>query len=345
MWMWLSGALMLTTGLVTAVYLARLLGPARYGRYALAVTVVVWLELAITVVFSKATIKAVGEAADWRPVGAAALRVHVVASLLAMAAVWAFADWIAARLNEPVLGVYLRLFAIDIPIFAVSWAHRNILVGLGQFRRRAMLSAGRWTSRLVLIVVLVELGFSVTGALLGGVGASLVELVIARVYVRPKLLLPGFPTSQLLGAGAMLLLFEISMRLFDRLDLFSLKLLGGTADEAGVYAVAQNLALPLTILGLGLGPVLLSTVSRLLRDGRRQEASQLERNTVRAIFGLFPLGALVAGASGEIVGLLFGARYAPAAPLLSILVFAAMSKAKTPRRPVIARSPMTLPMK
>lgn len=327
LWLYLAQGLMLPTGLITSIYLARLLGPGQYGQYTLAVVVVVWLELGLTVTFAKTSVKFVSEARDWRPVGAATLRLHLGVSLVATAAVWVFADWIALALDDPVLATYLRVFAIDIPFCLLSRAHRNILIGLGHFGRRAVASAARWISRLLLIILLVELGFSVNGALLGGVGASVVELIVVRVYIRPKLLLPGFPISQLVHTGLLLLLFEISMRLFDRLDLFSLKVLGGTSADAGVYAAAQNLTLGLGMLGMALGVVLLPTIARLLRDGHKQEVRQLERNALRGMIGLLPLAGLAAGASSEIVVLFFGDEYAPAAPLLSFLMFAAVARA------------------
>src|SRR6187549_291420 len=64
----LSEALLLPTGLVTAAYLTRRLGSAEYGLLALTVTLVTWLEWTIASLFSRATIKLVGETADWKSV-------------------------------------------------------------------------------------------------------------------------------------------------------------------------------------------------------------------------------------------------------------------------------------
>ena len=327
LWLYLAEALMLPTGLITAIYLARFLGPVQYGQYALAIVLVVWLELALTAIFSKTNIRFVSEASDWRPVGAAALRLHLGIGLVATAAVWLFADWIAVALDDPVLATYLRVFAIDIPFFFVSRVHRNILIGLGHFGRRAIASTARWISRLILIILLVEWGFSVNGALLGGVGASVVELIVVRIYVRPKLLLPGFPISRLVHTSMLLVLFEISMRLFYRLDLLSLKFLGGTSADAGVYAAAQNLTLGPGMLGVVFAAVLLPTVTQLLRDGHDQEVRKLERNALRGAIGLLPFAGLIAGASTEIVALVFGSEYALAAPVLSLLIFSAIAHA------------------
>ena len=310
---YLAEIIMLPTGLITTLYLARRLGPDRYGQYALAVLCVIWLESSIAALFSKATIKLTGDATDWRPIGGAALRLYLAVG------------WIAQLLQEPVLGAYLRLFALDIPLVAANRTHRDLLVGVGAFRRRAALGATRWTCRLLLIVLLVEAGLSVNGALLGGIGASLVELIVARFCIRPQLTYPGFAASRLVGAALPLLFFGAAMRMFDKLDLFVLKLLDGTAAEAGIYAAAQNLALGPLMLAGAAGPVLLSTMTRLRRDGHDDHARRLGRHALRVALTLWPFAAIVAGAAGEIVGLMFGAHYAGAAPLLALLVVAAVS--------------------
>jgi len=62
----LAEALLLPTGLLTAAFLTRRLGPGGYGLFTLATTVVVWIELNISSVFARATVKFIGEAEDWR---------------------------------------------------------------------------------------------------------------------------------------------------------------------------------------------------------------------------------------------------------------------------------------
>jgi Na+-driven multidrug efflux pump len=93
----------------------------------------------------------------------------------------------AVSCREPALTTYLRLFALDIPLFSLARAHRRILVGIGAFRQQALATASRWIARLLFIVLLVEQGLSVQGAILASIGASMVELVVGRLHVRPSL--------------------------------------------------------------------------------------------------------------------------------------------------------------
>ena len=182
----LADVLFPLTGIVTAAFLTRNLGAGYYGLLTLSATLISWLELAIGALFTRATVKIVGEAKDWRPIGAVVLRLHVFVGFGAMAACWILAKPCALLLGEPRLAEYLTLFAIDLPIFAVANCHRSILIGKGKYAERAISSAGRWIARLALILLLVELGLSLSGAILGMIGASVVELAIARYYIRPS---------------------------------------------------------------------------------------------------------------------------------------------------------------
>ena len=313
---------MLPTGLLTTAYLTRQLGPERYGVFILAATLVAWVEWSISSLFSRTTIKFVGEAADWRPVGAAVAWLHLLIGTAAMLVVALLAGPLATLLHEPQLAGYLQLFSLDIPLFVLAQAHRNILVGIGAFRERALASAGRWISRLVLVVLLVQLGLSVTGAILGSIAASVVELMIARAYVRPSLWRPAnFSVRPLWGYALPLLVAALSLRLVDKIDLVSLKALGASAEAAGVYGAAQNLTLVPGIVALSFSPLVLSTFTRLIRSGDAPAARQIARDAMRFVIGLLPFAALVSGSAPEIVRLLFGPQFLSAASPLALLIF------------------------
>jgi len=170
-------ALILPTGLLTAAFLTRQLGPELYGLLTVASTIVLWVELSTTLVFSRTMVKFVAEAEDWRAVASTLTRAQLVVSLAATALLVAAAPALASWLRSPELTTYLRLFALDIPIFALAHVHRSILIGRGAFGRQALLVAGRWLSRMVLIFLLVGLGLSLTGAILASIGASVVQLI------------------------------------------------------------------------------------------------------------------------------------------------------------------------
>ena len=321
----LAEALLPLTGIVTASFLTRSLGAGNYGLLTLSATLIAWVEFAAVSLFARATIKIVGDARDWRPIGAAVLRLHVFVSMGALAVCWTLAKPCAALLGEPALAAYLALYALDLPIFALANCHRNILIGRGKFSERARASAGRWITRLVLIILLVELGLSVNGAILGSIGASLAELAIARYYIRPSWLGPTVASASLWGYAVPIFLAAFLLRLLG-LDLLLLKILGASAAQVGIYGAAQNVALVMPgILGVSLAPLLLSTMTRVMREDGFPAARTLGRNAIRTVIAMLPLAVVAAAVSDEVAILLFGARFAGAGPLLAILVFAGLA--------------------
>jgi O-antigen/teichoic acid export membrane protein len=322
----MGDGLLLPTGLLTAAFLTRRLGPEDYGLLTLAGTLIAWVELSLTSVFSRTTIKFISEAEDWRSVGTTIVRIHLMTGGIAALLLWFLATPIAMLLNAQMLESHLRLFALDIPIFSLAHAHRDILVGIGAFRQRAFSSASRWITRLLLIVVFVELGLSVSGAILGIIGASLVELVVGRCFVRPSLFhCSPLPARRLFSYLVPLSLFALSMRLYDKLDLIALQMLGGTAIQAGIYGAAQNLSLVPGLFALSFSPLLLSTLSRIWYVGDGHSARELGRDAIRVGIGLLPFAGMAAGAASEIVSLIFGSAFLPAAPLLALLIFSAVA--------------------
>jgi O-antigen/teichoic acid export membrane protein len=324
----LAESLLLPTGLLTAAYLTRQLGPEGYGLLMLATTIVSWLGWSITSAFTRTTIKFIGEAEDWRSVAATVLQLHLVLGVAAAALFWLLSKPVAGALGEPELAPYLRLFVLEVPIFCLTYAHRSVLVGLGKFSQRAVSTAVRWISRLVLIVALVAAGLSLWGAILGSLLAALIELLVCRFYVRPPLFWRSpFPLQKLWGYAVPLFLLALSLRLYEKLDLLMLKLLGGTAADAGFYGTAQNLSLIPSLFTLSFVPLLLSTVTRTLHSADLEKAKRLSRDAMRLVLLMLPFAGLGAGAAAEIIQLLFSSTFLPAAPLFSVLIFGAVALA------------------
>jgi len=316
-------ALLLPTGLVTAAVLTRALGPAHYGLFSLAATLVGGVAWTVTSLFARAAVKFVAEADDWRPVALSVLRWRLLGGAISAGAVLLAAGPLAAALGEPDLAPALRLFSLDLVLFGVVRAYREVLVGTGRFHEQAVVTTVRWLVRMGLMVALVAVFRSVEAAVWGSIATTAVELAVAMRYVRlPWRGRGGVAARQLWAVAAPLLLFGLCLQLVSRLDLFALKALGGTATDAGYYGAAQNLAVGPGLFALAFSPLLLATLGRLGRDGHADAARALGRQAMRLTWTLLPLVGVVAGTSHEIVGLVMGPDFAPAAPLV-VLLFAA----------------------
>lgn len=310
---------------VTAVFLARYLGPTNFGYFMLAATFIIWLELSIVTAFAGATIKHVGESRDWHPIGSMVLRLHLTVSMCVCLLLWLMAEPLSVLFKEAVLEVYLKWFGIEIPIFALARAQNNIILGRGLFRERAYIGAVYSIARLFLIVLFVTIGFSVEGAIMGSIAASLIELLAGRRFAKVSFFHRAPPNARdfwrFVGP---LFLSNLSLRLF-RLDLFALKALGAAAAQAGFYSAATGLSLPPYVLAKSVSPTMLSTLSRLMSHDEVLKAKEIGASVMRSVCWFLPFVTMVSGMASEIVVFVFGPVFAPAGPIFSFLIFSALS--------------------
>jgi O-antigen/teichoic acid export membrane protein len=177
---------------------------------------------------------------------------------------------------------------------------------------------------LVFIVIFVELGYAIRGAIWGIILASVIELVVSSIYAKPPLISSAvLPLRRIMGFASPLFVTSISQRLF-RMDLFALKALGGTATQAGFYGAALNLSIPPALFSKSLNPPLLSTLSYLIANGEEARAKEIGRTAMRSVLWLLPFATLIAAEATEIVRLVFGEKFLSSGPLLAFLIFATM---------------------
>src|SRR6185436_14458103 len=120
----------------------------------------------------------------------------------------------------------------------------------------------------------------------------------ARRYVQPDLSSGGDQDTRTMWTYALpLFAAAISLRLFDKLDLFVLKALGGSAALAGLYGAAQNLTIIPNLVALSVTTLLISTLSRAVRRGDTGGARTLAANAIRGVLVLFPFAGVAAGAA------------------------------------------------
>jgi lipopolysaccharide exporter len=325
-WLLAGDSLFVPTALIISAFLARRLGPSQYGLFALAATVSGWLEWFIASLFSRAAVRQIAAASDWRPTGSAVVRSMLAVGVAAGGLVALGAVPAARMLGERRLVPLLYLAALNAPIAALALSHRFVLTGLERFRARAIASGVRWVGRLVLVVAFVESGFGVAGAVAATVVAGVLEFLAARSVVRPALSGVGpTPWRELGRLAAPLFVAGASVRAFERVDLVCLQVIGGRAAETGAYGAAQSLAALPGFVAAAFAPVLLASMTRLVIAGDRVSARALSRKALRAVAWALPVGGLIAALSGTIVRLLFGEDFAAAGPLLAVLSVASLA--------------------
>jgi len=318
-----ADALVVPTGVLAAAFLTRSLGPELYGLFTVAASIVLWVETAATMLLNRTAVKFIAESDNWSAVAARLNRVQLAVSLAAAGAVVASAPAIAGWLHSPPLIPLLRLLALDIPVFALASLHRAFLIGRGAFDRVAFPTATRWLVRLALVFLLVDIGLSVTGAILATLGGSVASLVATRVSIRPPLWgrvsgsIPG-----MWGYALPLFLGAMATQAFSRLDLLMVKGLVESPGAAGFYGAAQNMAIGPGLLAAAFSPLLLGILTGLARDGQGREVQAMVQQVFRLMLVLLPFVAVASTAAPDLAVLVYGPAFLQAGPAAGILFFA-----------------------
>ena len=322
----MAESLLIPSGLLMAAYLARRLGPGGYGIFTVAAALVAWIEWSLTAMFARASVKFVADARDWRPIGSTILSVHLFLSIAAALLLWLAAPLLAGFLDTP-----------ELPAISVLRCRHPVLHSGPRSTpkhpggaRRLHRSRARRSGPMGQPVGL--------GRASGRAGAFHRRghprqhwRVDDRARGGPGIRAPrdfgtcGAARAAALGYVAPLLLSALALRLYDKLDLVTLTALGGTTQQAGLYAAAQNLSILPSLVAASFSPLLLSALSRASREPGGRLASRLRRDAMRGVVLLVPFAGFVAGSASEIVSLVFGPAFAPAWPLLSMLIFAAVA--------------------
>lgn len=319
--MFLAGSLLFPSGFVTAVYLSRTLGPVDYGLFAILTRLVIWLEGIGTTIFHDVSMQFVGEDVANPAIQRLILRIHLISGCLIGGGLYVCSGLICDLFNEPSLETYLKIFSIEIPLFCIASANKVILTGKGLFSQVAGISAFKIIARLFLIIFFVQSGLSLTGAIMGIIGTTMIEMLLSSLYLRPSFFGPvQVSAKRLVDFGGPLIISKGALNIF-LLDLFALKILGGSAAQAGFYGAALNLAIVPNLFAMALTRTLHSTLCRLKSNGETVKADQIAVTAIRSVFIIFPFAVMTVGVSSEIVVFVFGQAFAATGPILSLRIF------------------------
>lgn len=323
---WTAGSTVLLRlgNIALMAVVARIVSPGELGVFTLAVTVhaviVSVAELGVASAVARLDL-------DLKRVAPTVAAVAIASSILIALPMFSFANDIAALLGSTTAAPSIRILALGVALigpFAVPGAllQRN-------FRQNVLF----WASAIsfvpgsaTLVILALQgagpesfawsriVGQVVMGTIMAVANGRPVMPRIDASVLRP-LLVFGLPL-----AGANLL----SQALLNADYLFIGRLLNET--QLGIYFLAFSVAMwPTAVVGSMLNGLVLPAVSTVRRDGGDvTEATKVGLRTVALI--TFPLAAFLCTFSSELVETIYGPKWLPAAPVLSILaVYGAVS--------------------
>jgi stage V sporulation protein B len=321
----LSKALFLVGSVLIHVFLGRYLGPQGYGQYGLVMSILLWFEVVVNSAIPWAVSKVISERRNLaRSVFFQGIGLQLIFSIVVLVVFIALAPTLARVFGDGAIRVLLWWVALDIPCFALLSVFLTYFNGLQRFGRQGIVSISRIFFKVLATVLLVLGGYSIRGALVANIIASLLALATGWFVLR----LPA-PSSQrvrfvrrVLSFGIPYTLFLLSAQLLLSIDLWAVKILVDDPAAAGFYTSAQTISRVPYFLFLGLTTALFPALSHSVSSGQEGASRVQVRQAMRLLaLVLLPVGAIVSSSPDAIVKLFFGSAFHPAVLPLTILIW------------------------
>ena len=318
-----------------SIIIARSLGPSAFGQYSFAVWLTGWLVTASNNALTMTSIKFIAEARGTETPGVASHLGHRIKALqtrstLAVLVAFCLIAGLFSRdgWSGPDGWILIGLAVVAVWARAGGWLLGAIGKGFEKFTVESTAPVVATACGLSLVMGISWLHGSVTLFFAAFTVSALIMNLSARIALRRTgtQLVPGpIPAPlyqrfwhQLLLTGALILVNSCANRTVETLLLQTFS----TSINVGFFALAGTLTKgAVDFLAGGLSSVLLPAMARTY--GRRDEKA-LQNMLTEAIRFYWYLGLLISGigivVTGDIVNLLYGARYSAAIPAVAVTI-------------------------
>lgn len=322
-WNYVVFALSKSLTLIMTVVLARLLGPAEFGLFALALLIMMMFDYVRDLGVAVALVQ---RSEPWSRLAPTGLTLTTAFGVLVGVLAAAAAPLAAAALGEPALTSLVRVLAIGLVISALGVLPLAILRRRLDFRRRLLPEVSGALVKTAIAIGLAMAGHGVWSLVWAQLAASVVTTAGYWLVVRPPLRF-GFDAAVarvLVRFGMPVTAVSFLSFAVTSVDYAAIGRRLGSVD-LGYYTLAYRLPELLVLnLCIVVGDVLFSALSRLQHN--RPALIEKYLSTLRAVVALTAaIGFGIAATSPDVVGLLYGPTFAAAADELAVLsVFAVL---------------------
>jgi PST family polysaccharide transporter len=316
---------LLGTGYVATLLLARGLGPEAFGLYGIVLSVVGWAEYSGQFGLPSAATKLIAEGReDEKRVGETTIALGLIlfsaVFLLFVLGIPVFARALRIPGEKPLF----LLAAFDIPLYGIYLLVRGVGLGRGRYRRIAAAGITSATVKLVGVLILAATGFSVFRALLVLISGSAAGVLVLASGITIRITRPDRLLSRrLVSLSIPLALSALGLSLLHNLHLWLLKSFSGEGSESavGIYVAASHIAKAPEMVVISVGSVLFPTISRAVAEESHEEALSYIHGALRFLaVVLLPVSLLVVIDAEKIMTLLFSTAYAGGGEVLALQI-------------------------
>lgn len=323
----LAQMVVIGTGYLIHLWVARTLGPYPYGLYGVILGVMGTVNLILTYGVSQALSKYTAERKDsFGSLFRKTLKIQLGLAFLVTSIYFLLASVFSTFLSDPNIAPLVKFTAIGLPFYSIYALTIGGLNGLHLFKKQAILSTSYSLVKFVTAVALTK-PFGLFGALSGFIAAPLFGLIFGMLYLLGRVKTATVKTSvaniDLLRFSFSFSLLFIFLHLFMNTDLFFVKALVKDVDGAGFYTAATTIARIPYFVVAALGFTLLPTVSSLTKKGAHEELKMVVSTATRIVLLILVAGlALGLPESSKIITILYSSLYSTAVVPFSVLLVA-----------------------
>jgi O-antigen/teichoic acid export membrane protein len=310
--------------------MGRLMQPAEYGAVVTLVTLTMLVTVpatAVTLLLAKRTaaLDAQGQSESIRDLFHLTARASWLVGALSALLLVAVSPWLAKFFHTSTLP--LIIFGLVVPASLLSAAGNGTLQGLQKFIPLSISGIIMATAKLVLSVLLVLLGFSVSGVVAALIIGSIIAYSYARFKLGPAIRKTATATTadikltqlfrSLPEAFGLIFFAAILIALFTNIDVVLIKHFL-PASDAGHYSALAILGRMITYGAIAIVTVLLPMASASHAKGDGSSAKLLGR-ALLIVAGTSAIAAVLFFIAPElIIKILFGSTYLLVAPYLGL---------------------------
>jgi O-antigen/teichoic acid export membrane protein len=318
---------LMLTSYVVVLALARTLGPELYGAYGIVYSFLLSIELIGRLGLPQAVSKLIaGARTGASEIEATGLTLAMIVYATIFAAFWLAAPALGALFHVADGARLFRIAAIDIPFYGVYFMMSHILNGRRLFHLESLSTIVYGVSKAIGILILIQIGPSIAGALIVNAIGSIVALavVLPCIGTAPFRLTLAY-RRPIIRLAVPVALIALGTQTLISIDLWVLNAVGTAvpATIKGDYVAALNVARIPNFVAFVMTAVLVPSISAALTAGDREGARSYLSGALRFMaVVLVPACTLVAVNAAEVLSLLFSPDYAEGADLLTVLIFA-----------------------
>jgi stage V sporulation protein B len=326
-------------GALGVIVMARLLRPAGYGLYTLALVVpmlfgsVADLEVSPALTRHAASLRSEQKYAKLASLLGSGLVVNLIAGSMALILAFAFSGQLATLvLRRQSIGQLVALASLLIlfeGLFSLSY---NTFIGLDRMGRSALMAVLRDCTRVAVSVALIILGFGVAGAIMGQVSAyiltGLLGLFLLLAVRRGLRTLSSTPvvmtlredTRTMMAYGLPLYVGSLMGTVLAQYQTIVLAFFTTNA-EIGNLSAAANFGALVSIVATPVAASLFPAFSKLDLQTRKQDLRTMFELSVKYVTVLvLPIAVFVAALSKDFIRAVYGTGYIYASTYLAFYV-------------------------